>query len=63
MKHLRRRNMDALVTDPVNCLFLLTISPNIEPLCDKMCGQIISSVRRDNQSDHTFCHEHKQAQY
>ena len=29
--------------DPVNYLFSFTISPNIEPVCVKMCGQIISS--------------------
>ena len=37
---------------PTNCLFLLTISPNIEPVCDKMCGQIISSATRDNLTTH-----------
>ena len=31
---------------------LLTIYPNIEPVCFKMCGQIISSVRRDNLTTH-----------
>ena len=38
-----------VVPDPVNCLFSLTISPNIEPVCGEKCGQIILSARRDNQ--------------
>ena len=29
-----------LVPDPVNCLFSITISPNIEPVCCKMCGVV-----------------------
>ena len=41
-----------VVTDPVNCLFSVTISPNIEPVGGKMCGHIISSVRRDNLTTH-----------
>ena len=36
------------VTDPVNCLFSLTIYPNIEPVWGKMRCQVISSVRLDN---------------
>ena len=40
------------MSDPFNWLFSLKISPNIEPVCGKMCGQIISSVRRDNLTTH-----------
>ena len=36
------------VTDLVYCFILLTIFHSIEPVCGKMCGQIISSVRQDN---------------
>ena len=45
-------NYIPLVTDPVNCLFSLTRCTNIEPVCGKMYGQIISSVRRDNLTTH-----------
>ena len=44
--------VDILVTDPVNCLFLFAIFPNIESVYCKMCGQIISSFRWDNLTKH-----------
>ena len=34
-----------LVTDPVNCLFSLTISSNMEPVCGKMWCQINVRLR------------------
>ena len=43
-----------LVTDPVNWIFSLKISHNIDPVCGKICRQNILS-------DDFFCH--KQAQY
>ena len=41
-----------IAADSGNCLFLLTISPDIEPVCGKMCDQIISSAIRDNLTTH-----------
>ena len=47
-KPVRGIKLDPVSNSPVNCLISLTISPNMDPVCGKICGQIISSGRRDN---------------